>query len=430
MSCSRTICRKDIGVRIDWPTMSIQSLNEDTLDTVFTYISSKDARRLGATARVFYATAKRHAVKDVTTHSFRQAVKFCNYMTRHSPELLPRLRSFRMECFLAITRRPAYLVQEEEEYKDGAARIVDLLQKARNLRVLALHEAELLMIYEPRIATIVSSMRSLLELELEDIGPRVSGTLRCLQSTPDKVALAGASHWASFASTLRTRWIPKPNPPTFPSVRALSLRGDRHLPRLSELAHMFPNVVVLDMGHELKTELPLAMKCFHPVAFTGPVRPSYPTLKDLFAGERARRLRYVVAEPADLEWPQNRPGLTTFLGLWVSRFLGSYIIHALITRKKLPFQTALNRQRGVVCLKVRFFVPRPYGNIHLVEHQASFGSSEEDQNNVLATLPQWATKVVSLRYLSLEFRPSLIQQVKHPLSEVRINHTTFLGLTD
>lgn len=86
-------------------------------------------------------------------------------MTHHSPDLLPRLRSLRVECYLAITHRPAYLIQDEDVYKDGAARIADLLEKAHNLRILALHEVELLMIYEPRISTIVSSMSVLCELE-------------------------------------------------------------------------------------------------------------------------------------------------------------------------------------------------------------------------------------------------------------------------
>ena len=49
--------------------MNIQSLNVDTLDAIFTHISSREALKLSATARIFYATARRHAVKDVTTHS-------------------------------------------------------------------------------------------------------------------------------------------------------------------------------------------------------------------------------------------------------------------------------------------------------------------------------------------------------------------------
>ena len=299
--------------------MGIQTLNEDALDAVFTYLSSREARKLCSTARMFYATARKHAVKEVTTHSFRQAVRFCHRMTLSSPDLLPWLQSLRLEfCSVTIQKSNRIEVDEEEVYRAGAAQIADVLQGAANLKVLALHEAELLMVYEPRVAAIFTSMHSLRELELHDIGPRVLDALRRLQSTPDKMALAGCTPWPSFASAyVPKRWYRSAGLTnvSFRGVHALSLQDGYHFPDLDKIAHAFPNVVQLDIGVHPQR----AMELFRPVAVTVAMSLGYGFLKELFAYDRNPRLRYIKTED-----PCSHQSLHDYLsqlqGMWVSNY--------------------------------------------------------------------------------------------------------------
>lgn len=307
--------------------MRIQNLNEDILDNVFAHLSSRDARKLCSVTRMFYAIARRHAIRDVNTSGFRQTVKFCDWMIHDSPDLLPCLWSLRFEFHYATTAE-SYKVEidEEEEYESGASRIAELLQRVSNLRVLALHEVELLMAYEHRIATIIASLHWLEELELHDIGPRVLDALHCLQSTPDKMALAGCTQWQSFASALiPRRWSAAPMNICFPSVHALSLQDGRHFPGTGQLASVFPNVVQLEVAvHPLQppqhvTVRPLqAMEHFQPVAVTVAMRPGYGHLKMLFAHDRNPRLRYVTTGDFYLPKLGLYDWLPQLQGMWVS----------------------------------------------------------------------------------------------------------------
>lgn len=298
-------------------------LNEDTLEVIYIHLNSKDARALSTTARMFYGPARRYTAQDVAFRSFRKAVTFCDYMIRSNPDLLPLLWSFKIEC-LPTTRevaRRSVEIQEEEEYRAGASKIADLLQQVSHLKVLALHEAELLMVYQPRIAVIVASMPLLQDLELHDIGPRVSSVLRRLRSTPEKVALAGCTPWPSFASTfVPRRWSAGPMNISFPSVSALSLKeGCRHPPTPDTLAHMFPNVVRLDLGAP-PSECQEAMRYIQPVAVALAVHPSYPAMRELLAHDRNPRLRYVIAEDPT-ESLRMYSLLPELQGMWVSVYL-------------------------------------------------------------------------------------------------------------
>ena len=233
--------------------MGVQALNQDTLASIVANLDSRDARNLSLTARIFHAVAREHALKDVTLFTFANVVKFCDYMLHDARDRLPSLRVLRIRCFVENAERlaqqePRYREHSEDEYRSGAALLADLLQEVPDLRVLDLNQAEVWMMYERRIVTIVSALRALQELAFTDIGPQVADTLRGLQSAPYKMALEDPI--SSFGLPHPTSWQYRLEPTglSFPSVQVLSAKVQHVLPGAPDLARVFPNARVVDFG--------------------------------------------------------------------------------------------------------------------------------------------------------------------------------------
>lgn len=233
--------------------MGVQTLNQDSLALIVANLDSRDARSLSSTARIFHAVARERALKDVTLHSFANVIKFYNYMLHDAQDRLPSLRALRIHCFVENAERlaqqePRFRERSEDEHRSGATLLADLLQEVPDLHVLILDQAEIWMMYERRIVTIISAMRALQELGFTDIGPQVADTLRSLQSAPRKMALEdpissyGLPHPSSWQYRL------EPTGLSFPSVHILSVRAQQVLPGAPDLARIFPNARVVDFG--------------------------------------------------------------------------------------------------------------------------------------------------------------------------------------
>ena len=233
--------------------MGVQTLNQDSLSLIVANLDSKDARSLSSTARVFHAVAREHALKDVTLRSFTNVVKFCNYMLHDARDRLPSLRALRIYCFVENAERlaqqePRFREHSEDEYRSGATLLADLLQGVPDIHVLILGQAEIWMMYERRVVTIISAMRALQELGFTDIGPQVADTLRSLQSAPLKMALEDPI--SSYGLPHPTSWQYRLEPTglSFPSVHVLSVRAQQVLPGAPDLARIFPNARTVDFG--------------------------------------------------------------------------------------------------------------------------------------------------------------------------------------
>ncbi|KAH9926447.1 uncharacterized protein B0H18DRAFT_1118944 [Fomitopsis serialis] len=443
--------------------MGVETLNEDTLTLVVSYLGSVDAHRLSSTARLFHGVARVHALKDVTIHSFPKVIKFCDYMLQDGRDRLSSLRALRIQCFVENEHRlaqqePRFHQHSEGEYRAGAGLLADLLQEIPDLRVLVLHQAEVWMMYERRIVTVVSAMRRLDELGLTDIGPQVSDTLHSLQSAPRKLALADAVQWSLPHNSVPHMWRLDGANLSFPSVRSLLIRAPHHLPAAPDLARIFPNTRELDFGELHTTHFPVlfgpqppharlvdwpslevvratgfALKWWknaHPVhclELLSPlrkmdnssvgVRQLNPAaerddalmavanvqpvaliailstrlgdryLRQLFT--KTRRLRYVSAEIWDVHrfetWLPD-------LNKWWSLVRGTF-----------------SRYPPIVCLKVRCSVlrePLPRSDTEQTgsDPTGAPATYAEALEAILAALPEWATSVPTLRYVSLDLR--------------------------
>ncbi|KAH9830449.1 uncharacterized protein C8Q71DRAFT_785878 [Rhodofomes roseus] len=466
--------------------MGVESLNEDTLALIVSHLDSADARKLSSTAHLFYTTARDRALGDVKIHSFSNAVKFCNYMLRDRHDCLPLLRTLRVQCIIENAQRLAqqesrFHEHSEDEYRAGAVLLADLLEEIPEIRVLVLYQAEVWMMYERRIVTIVSAMCSLDELEFTDIGPQVSDTLHDLKSTPRKLALANADRgsrrvkldsdfgrkwpgwplWSTLkpANSAPHMWRLDPEGLSFPSVRVLAAHAPGSLPPSPDLARIFPNVREVDFGdggatthfpifwapgqqHQRAVDWPtletvhatgLALKWWknaHPVHCLELLSP----LKKVDDQETGTRGLNPAAEREDALMAAKNVQPVALIATLSTRLRDRYMRSLFTSSRRLRYvsaevldvrqfqtwlpdlqqwwgyvQKALSRYPRVVCLKVRCSVSRAT-TLENPTQQTSLDpmvgpvSYPEALQTVLAALPQWATSIPTLRYLSLDLR--------------------------
>lgn len=247
--------------------MGIESLDEDVLRLVLSHLNQPDVHRLSWASHSLRTLLKVQVLKDVTlSSSFHQVAAFCEYMLNDAHDLLKMLRALRIQVFMEPPEQrarmtPENLQQSEEDLVRGAALLADLLSQIPALHTLFLHYAEVWMHYEPRIVTSIASLPDLQELELTDMGPHVSDTLRTLHSAPTRLTLAEP---ARGLQSMPHMWRMDPAGLSLPSVRVLSAKVRFHLPGAPDLARIFPNARDVDFGDGPAAYVPV------PIAVGGP----------------------------------------------------------------------------------------------------------------------------------------------------------------
>lgn len=226
--------------------MPLQSLNEDALVSIVSYLDASDARQLSLTAHgAVHVVAKHQALTSVAVHSIANTTRFCIYILTDMPHRLPALHALEVD-----TRWIMDGPVTEEERLAVASLLANVLERANNLRRLALTGTEAWILDNRRITDAVSSMRFLSEISFEGLGRCTLNMIRDLLSAPSKICLAEV--WVrpdgESALDLRVR-----HDFTLPSVTQLVLKG--HISDLIPApiyTRTFPNVRYADLGSSSK----------------------------------------------------------------------------------------------------------------------------------------------------------------------------------
>ena len=126
----------------------ITSLNQDVLTLIIAYLDSADARTLCATARVFYAPAKTHTLREISLKSIRHARKACTHLLRNARPMLPLVRVLRVQFSEGPpTERGPPRCATEHARTAAASAIAKLLGEVHRLEVLVLHEASISLLH-------------------------------------------------------------------------------------------------------------------------------------------------------------------------------------------------------------------------------------------------------------------------------------------
>ena len=221
-------------------------LNDDVFERIVFYLDSADARRLSRTARSIHAIADHHALQCVALRSLVNLTKFCTYMLTKRRHRLLSLRELRIHCLcfvpLAWTGYQMH-VSDHTGYERGARLMADLIQEAKRLQVLCLSSAEYWLQQEPRLGDALSSLRHLLEIELQNLGPKISRSILEMQSTPRKLIFSSPSFHDGrgllprYPSQGKLVLDPKRR---MPSVQYLSVTDGTNLPDTITLTRVFP----------------------------------------------------------------------------------------------------------------------------------------------------------------------------------------------
>ena len=281
----------------------ITSLNQDGLTLIIAYLDSADARTLCATARVFYAPAKAHTLREISLKSIRHARKACTHLLRNARPMLPLVRVLRVQFSEGPpTERGPPRCATEYARTAAASAIAKLLREVHRLEVLVLHEAELLLRRTPRVHAAVSALTRLKAIELVGVGPCVSEALGDLQSTPYKLKITQSRYQAeALGSRLRETLTLDPAKVCLRSVRVLCVTGYRDAVHIDELMRMFPSVVALDLTHWQRSgwflEMQDAVGRMRPVMLSMHLNnEGYAQMVELFRPARNPRLQYIVVE--------------------------------------------------------------------------------------------------------------------------------------
>ncbi|KAH9926440.1 uncharacterized protein B0H18DRAFT_1006119 [Fomitopsis serialis] len=217
--------------------MPLQSLNEDALVSIVSYLDASDARQLSLTAHgAVHVVAKHQALTSVAVHSIANTTRFCIYILTDMPHRLPALHALEVD-----TRWIMDGPVTEEERLAVASLLANVLERANNLRRLALTGTEAWILDNRRITDAVSSMRFLSEISFEGLG-------RCTLNMIHFLAEVWVRPDGESALDLRVR-----HDFTLPSVTQLVLKG--HISDLIPApiyTRTFPNVRYADLGSSSK----------------------------------------------------------------------------------------------------------------------------------------------------------------------------------
>lgn len=238
--------------------MNFLQLNEDALLSIVEYLDCYDAIHLSEVASAVHVVAKHQALTSVDIHSRIALVKFCRYMLGPMNHRIPHLVSIKAMLLEAssgpqsIVSRPLWgrHFRQVEKYVAAGSIFADLLEQATNLRVFMLRPAETWMSYEPRIASTLTCLRRLEDIQLLDIGPMVALVLNKMQSQPIKLVIVEGP---STNPRLRQTQFPLDQDLCFPSLHHLTAWGDCALPFFTRFANIFPNLRTLDLGSSWST---------------------------------------------------------------------------------------------------------------------------------------------------------------------------------
>lgn len=235
--------------------MGLLQLNEDALLSIVEYLDCYDALRLSEVARPVHVVAKHQALKSVEIHSHLALVNFCRHMLGPMSHRIPHLVTIKARI-RAVSSEPPLSARwrrhfrRVDEFHEAGSIFADLLERATNLRMFLLSHAEVWMEYEPRIASALTCLRHLEDLQLADIGPMVALVLNKMQSQPDNLAIVEGP---STNPRLMQSQFPLEQDLCFPSVHHLTVWGDCALPFFTRFASICPNLRTLDLGSSWST---------------------------------------------------------------------------------------------------------------------------------------------------------------------------------
>ncbi|TFY65476.1 hypothetical protein EVJ58_g1945 [Rhodofomes roseus] len=230
---------------------SLLDLNDDVLVTLASYLDSTSALRLSWTSRAIYLITHHLALQSVTLRSALNITKFCSYMLNDMPHRLFALRELHLRCVvLSAYELTAHVTNHTEDfYVAGAKLLSKVFREATNLRVLSMDSADMWMAYETQMISVLSSMRTLQEIELEIIGAHTSEFINTMQSAPRRLFFRKPDR--QLESDRRLRLDPQLR---LRSVEFLTVNDPDNSPELSDLAQAFPGVKNLIIG-ESRTHL-------------------------------------------------------------------------------------------------------------------------------------------------------------------------------
>ena len=232
--------------------INLLDLNVDVLGHIVFQLDSADARRLSRTAHHIHSIADHHALQYVTLRSLPKVTKFCTYMLNEKRHRLLSLRELRIPCLLmprlhtGRQKPPSELTQ----YEEAARLVADLIQEAKGLQVLTLYSVEYWLQHEPRLSDALSSLRHLLDIELQNLGPNTSKIIIEMRSAPRKLifSLPDVGHTRGFLPH-----CPFPGKLNLdaqrcmPSVQYLAVIDNTILPDPTVLTRVFPALRSLEI---------------------------------------------------------------------------------------------------------------------------------------------------------------------------------------